>query len=512
MKIWLDTAPAPSLHGNNGGSDYGDCDCDCGDCGLYDHAIPAYKTASGRLISGRDSLDVLHLKKLQQPPSLYIQPFKDNIWLACNPISVGTIAVLDSPALSLLECFRSPTVLTNLLARDQVSSADSIREATALFYHTGLINDSEQPPPGHQEQTPQILQAWLHVTNACNLRCHYCYIQKSSENMSRDISRRSVEAIFRSALKQQYKGVRIKYAGGEASLSWQHVLAIHRYASDLAREHALAFSAYMITNGVMLSQRLIEQFKEHDIGITISLDGVGEYHDVQRPFASGLGSFKYVDRTITRLLENKFVPHANITVSQRNLAGLPALLTYVLERDIPFTLSYYRENACSAHLPDLQYADTQMIMAMRAAFQVIEDRLPQRRLLGSLIDKANLHTNHSHTCSAGRNYLVVDQHGGIAKCHTEIQRTITSIDAEDPLRVIQNDRSDFENLRVDEKEGCQTCTWRYWCTGGCPLVTYRVTGRNNIRSPNCHIYQALFPDALRLEALRLLKYESPVVL
>ncbi len=45
-----------------------------------------------------------------------------------------------------------------------------------------------------------------------------------------------------------------------------------------------------------------------------------------------------------------------------------------------------------------------------------------------------------------------------------------------------------------------------WCAGGCPALTYRVTGRFDVRSPNCRIYQALFPEVLRLEGLRLLQY------
>ena len=496
------------MHGNTSGRDSRDCDCDCGDCGLYTKVLPAYKITSGRLTMEQDHIPGLNFKKLQQTSTLRIQACNDGTWLACNPIGAGTVTVLDYPALALLEHFRSPT----LLAQAQSSFQHPIEDATTLFYHTGLINDSEQVAVKHQEPAPQILQAWLHITNACNLNCQYCYVHKDKEQMTDDTSQRAVDAIFRSALKQHFAGVRIKYAGGEASLLWQRVLEVHRYASLLAQQHKLDFSAYIITNGVMLPRRLVEQFKEHGIDITISLDGINEYHDTQRPFASGLGSFKHVDRTITQLLASNVTPHINITVSQRNLAGLPSLLAYILERDMPFTLSYYRENARSTHLPDLQYGDEQMITAMRAAFQVIEEHLPQRSLLGSLIDKADLRANHSHACSAGRNYLVIDQRGGIAKCHTEIKRTVTSIDADDPLQAIQEDRSDFLNLPVDEKEGCNTCTWRYWCTGGCPLVTYRTTGRNAIRSPNCHIYQALFPDALRLEALRLLKYGSPVIL
>jgi len=39
-------------------------------------------------------------------------------------------------------------------------------------------------------------------------------------------------------------------------------------------------------------------------------------------------------------------------------------------------------------------------------------------------------------------------------------------------------------------------------------MTYRATGRYDVQSPNCRIYTTLYPDLLRLEALRLLKYES----
>ena len=45
-----------------------------------------------------------------------------------------------------------------------------------------------------------------------------------------------------------------------------------------------------------------------------------------------------------------------------------------------------------------------------------------------------------------------------------------------------------------------------------PLLTYRATGRFDVKSPNCNIYKALFPGVLHLEALRLLRYEEPIAL
>ena len=152
-----------------------------------------------------------------------------------------------------------------------------------------------------------------------------------------------------------------------------------------------------------------------------------------------------------------------------------------------------------------------MIDGMRTAFTYIEQHLPRRRIIDSLIDKGDMRAPHHYTCGIGRNYLVINQRGEVAKCQTDITRIVTTIQADDPLEEIRSEQSGMQAIDVDHKEGCRTCTWRYWCGGGCPLVTYRMTGRNDIRSPNCAIYKALYPEAVRLEALRLLRYETPIV-
>ncbi|GHO92586.1 hypothetical protein KSF_026340 [Reticulibacter mediterranei] len=357
---------------------------------------------------------------------------------------------------------------------------------------------------------PEQLTAWIHITNDCNLRCDYCYLDKTREDLPEDVGRRAIDAVFRSALKHHIRSVKLKYAGGEASLHMKALTTLHDYATRMAQEHDIKLEAVLLTNGVVLSQRTINNLKERHIAVSISLDGLGLYNDSQRSFINGHGSSYYVLRTINRLLTNGVKPHISITVSQRNLDGLPELLNYVLEHELTFSLNYYRENECSAHIDDLRFADAQIIAAMRSVFKVIEDNLPRRSLLSCLLDKARLHAPHTHTCGVGKNYLVIDQRGGVAKCQADIRHTVATIDLADPLQAIRDDRTGVQGLPVDQKEGCQTCTWRYWCTGGCPLLTYKVTGRYDVQSPNCSIYKALFPDVLQLEAQRLLRYEAPL--
>jgi uncharacterized protein len=501
MKIWFDTTPVDQLINAD------DCSDDCsGDCRLTDTrpsrvSLPLFE-------------DMLSLQEqgLQRAASLYFQKCSDERWLICNPVGEGQVAIVDASALALLEQFCGTMTLHDVVRKNAGSSAALLEKLVTLFYKLGFLHTVQLPQQTHTWNEPETLSAWLHVTNACNLRCQYCYLDKTSEHMKDDTARRAIDAVFRAAELHHFKSVKLKYAGGEASLYLKHVIELHDYAAEKAQEYGCTFGATLLSNGVVVSQKAIDQLKARRIGVTISLDGIGAYHDRQRPFIGGQGSFKYVDRTITRLLANGIVPHITVTVSQRNLGGLLDLMQYILEREMSFKLSYYRENECSTRMGDLQFSEGQMITTMRAVFALIERELPRRQLLDSLIDRASLSDTHRHTCGVGRNYLVIDQDGGVAKCQMEIQRTITTIDAVDLLQEVRDDRRGVQGLSVEDKEGCRACEWRYWCTGGCPLVTYRATGRYDVKSPNCNIYKALFPEVLRLEALRLLKYELPAAL
>jgi uncharacterized protein len=494
MQIWLDTTQTDS--------DDGPWEEDC---------IPNPPPLRPDIQMQLNENEIEHIStlSLHQSTPLHIQECTPGRWLICNPTGTGKIAILDAQALSLFESFHHSHALRDLWPLLTDESPERTAKAVALLYKAGLLCSASAQMRADENNEERILTSWLHVTNACNLRCHYCYLEKTSEHMEEDTAFRAVDAVFRSALQHKHRHVKLKYAGGEASLHMARVLAIHDYALQLAQQHNIALSASILSNGVVLSQRAIENLKARDIRVMISLDGIGSYHDRQRPFLRGQGSFSYVDATIRRLLASQLVPNVSVTVSQHNLNGIAELLEYLLKLDLPFTLNYYRDNDYAKERSELQFSEQAMIDTMRNAFKVIEHNLPIRSLLGSLIDKANMHYSHQQTCSVGNDYLVIDQHGGIAKCHADIKQTLTTIAVTDPLQVIRDDRKGIQNLPVDAKKGCRTCEWRYWCAGGCPLLTYRMTGRYDKQSPNCRIYQALFPEALRLEALRLLKYVPP---
>lgn len=425
--------------------------------------------------------------------------------LLLNPIGISGPVVLNKPAQNILDLFSAPVTI-----QDAIASIPDVERgsAAAIVQHMimlGLISSPDYIKPS--KQAPKILTAWLHVTNECNLRCTYCYITKTPDKMDVEQGKQSVDAVFRSAIANGFQSVKLKFAGGESTMNFPSLLGLHDYARSLALEKGLGLTGVVLTNGVGITERMIDTLQERKIKLSVSLDGVGEYHDAQRKFMNGKGSFHLVEHSLNRLAARGLVPSITITVSNRNLEGLPQVVDFVLQRNLPFTINFYRENECSAGHVDLAYNDGKIIEAMKKAFSIIENNLPPHSLLESLVDRTRLDAPHSKPCGVGDSYLVIGQNGKVAKCHMEIDRSITDVSMPDPLKLIQLDQIGIQNVSVEEKEGCRDCTWRYWCAGGCPALTHRVTGRYDVKSPNCSIYMALFPDMLRLEGLRLLKYK-----
>ncbi|MGQ9828674.1 MAG: radical SAM protein [Roseiflexus sp.] len=436
-------------------------------------------------------------------PALHTETLAQDRVLAFNPLGHAGVVVLDQAAWTLLNRFRQPRRLID--AVDDGDDARIVHHGAIHLAGLGLLRRTDQPA-GISCSASRTLTAWLHITNACNLRCDYCYIGKTPEAIDEVRGRQAVDAVIRSAVTHEFRRVKLKYAGGEATLNLPLIITLHRYARNHAAQHDLALDGVILSNGVALGDRQIRQIRDSGLRLMISLDGIGAMHDAQRRFANGRGSFARVERTLDRLAQHGVIPSLSITLSRRNLAGLPETVTYALERGLPFSLNFYRENDCAADIADLAFGDEEIIAAMRSAFVVIEQRLPPYRLFGTLLDLVRHDVPHDHPCGVGHSYIVINQRGGVAKCHMEIARAVTDIAAPDPLRLIREDTAGIQHIPVDQKEGCRECAWRYWCAGGCPALTYRATGRYDVQSPNCRIYQALFPEVLRLEGLRMLRY------
>lgn len=441
------------------------------------------------------NLDALHI-----PKGMICLPLDNDFQVYLPPHGQRGASVLNKEAVSVLNGIDSSFGHLQPKSHKTLSLLNG-------FLSQGLLETDAPQPASHSD----TLTAWLHVTDRCNLRCSYCYLPHVHEDMSMETAQAAIQSIIRSAKIHSYHRVKLKYAGGEPLIRFPFILQLHEYARLQTEENGLNLEAVALSNGTLLTDEIAHALASLNIRLMISLDGLGNYHDSQRSYAGGEGSFAEVSKGIGCALSNGLTPNISITVSAKTINGLPNLLEWVLKKELPFNLNFYRENELSASRIDLQYNDETMITGLLKAFKVIEANLPRHSGLGSIIDRANLHGSHANTCDVGENYLVFDQNGQVAKCQMLIRKPIANIDDRDPLSIIRMDKTGLQNLPVMEKEGCSTCEWRHWCAGGCSLATYRATGRYDVKSPNCNIYKAVFPEALKLEGLRILKYANKLL-
>lgn len=480
----------------------GQCDCDC-EC--YPRTLNGIVDPFERTLPiNRDFRKIV----FKQADYLTISPFLNEYWLAYPKGVSARMAVLNQDAATVFHLFSTPSSINDLCMVQPYDSAQLLRTATQMYSLGLLDSDTVVGQTGCMVDSNSLV-AWLHVTQECNLDCSYCYLPKQSSTMEIETLLQAIRTIFRSAEKHGMQQVVLKYAGGEPALYLQNILQAQNLARNLSEKTRIPLQSTLITNGLLVTQNHVKQLLESGIRISVSLDGLEQYHNFQRSFAGGKGSFKQVQASIESMQKNGISPHIIVTVTGRNIVGLPDLVAYLLDQDLTFNLNYYRENENSACYDDLVLEETSILSGMRLTFDEIEANLPRWSLLGRLLDRANIAGQHLYPCGVGRNYLVFDTEGKIAKCQMDMSHSISSISADDPLLDIRGDIRGVQNPSVETKPVCQDCEWRYWCAGGCPLINKRIYGSYNAKSPYCSIYRALFPEVLRLEALRLLKYEQP---
>ena len=340
----------------------------------------------------------------QQTAGLYRTPLTDSYELAFNPLGPAGAVVLNGPARRVLDTFHVLHTTAQVAAMNPALTRADIVQATRQFAALGMLHSPSIVMPTCRTE-PRTLTAWLHVTNACNLRCTYCYVAKTNSAMDEVVGRAAVEAVVRSAIKHHFDAIELKYAGGEATLNFTLVMALHDYAKTLAAKHHLQLHEVVLSNGVGLTAAMIEFMRAEHIRLMISLDGVGAAHDAQRAFGNGAGSFRAVSHSIDRAVAQGLPPHLSITVTDRTAETIAEAVAFALDRDLLFNLNFFRETECAVAYGDMRAGEAQLVAGLRRALAVIEERLPRRSLIAALVDRAAFTTPHDRACGAGHQLI-----------------------------------------------------------------------------------------------------------
>lgn len=465
-----------------------------GDCACPRHVAPALPPASA----------LLHSPWLA-PAMAYRQPLGAGYAALLPAAGAGRLMVLNRAALQIWEAFAGGRHISAVItALQPQQAAAEVRAAVAKLQAYGLLSDPGVALPGSPPS--DTLVVWLHATNACNLRCSYCYVRKSEMSMAPELGEQAIEAVVRAATEHGYARIQLKYAGGEALLNPDAIIRMQQRAVELCDRCGLGLDGVVLSNGTTLGARACRMIRDLGLRLVVSLDAIDAAQDAQRPRRSGEGSLSHALRGIQRAIASGIRPHLSITITEASVAALADLVAWALERELSFQFNFARETGTATTRARLWGDDPAVADGLRRALGVIEANPPRWSLLASLADRANLSLPHEHVCGAGRDYLVIDHMGRIAQCQMLLDRPVATIAADDLLAAVRQPHEGFSNPPGAAKKGCAACVWRLWCAGGCPVAAYRATGYYDTSSPHCALYQKLLPEIVRMEGRRILTY------
>ncbi len=325
-------------------------------------------------------------------------------------------------------------------------------------------------------QSPPVHALSLAVAQKCNLGCSYCYASQGefggpAKNMDLSTAHQAIDLMIRS--KKTGSRVNLAFLGGEPLANRDVIRAATHYASSTCKDHGIDIRFSITTNGTLLTESDAEFFEEFGFAVTISLDGVREHHDRQRPFKNGAGSFdRIMQRALPLLaLQRKMQVSVRATVCPGNY-DLKGALDYFLAMRF-HSVGFSPVLRSPSGRGEMSEGDLMLLLEAMVACGLEFEKRTLRGERYAFMNIVNaLHEIHRGThrpypCGAGAGYLGVSASGELSACHRFVGDRQGQMG--DLLRGIDPASQNrwLAERHVHNQTPCRDCWARYLCSGGC---------------------------------------------
>jgi uncharacterized protein len=334
-------------------------------------------------------------------------------------------------------------------------------------------------------QEPAIGILYLLLDDRCNFRCDYCFLKnalatgRSFSSMNRDTAKKTLDRYSQLLSKNAGRKTIIFY-GGEPLINSDILKFCLEYIRELKEKDLLpADQAVTInTNGSLIDERIANLFCEHDVAVSVSIDGPEYIHDQRRRFVNGQGTFREVIRGFNLLKDKKVNVGISCTVAEHNLDQLPEIVDWFIS-DLgisflglnPLTDLPGETLSSEEYVKRFTEASIQCFIKARKA-GLYEDRM--MRKVEAFVEKRI----YPFDCAGCGRQLVASPEGKMGVCHayagTNKYFTDTCVEKLDPNKEpIWQEWCKRSPLGMSQ---CFDCAALGICGGGCPYNADLTSG------------------------------------
>lgn len=332
-----------------------------------------------------------------------------------------------------------------------------------------------------------LISIWL--TNACNLRCRYCYEEKSDfVSMKEETAASIIEFIKYCHKEKKENNFIINFYGGEPLLKFQLLKSIVESLERVKKEISISCSYFMTTNGTLLTEKIVDYLKSKNFKLSLSLDGLPEIHNKNRITENGEGSFQIVSEKIPYLLKTIPDTFARLTYDHSSVYSLSKGIGFIADlgfKNIKPVLNYFDKLWSQEDAYTLQreldkslellkgYSDASLIIPLENALRV-----------------------KCGSCRGGISQFYISPDGNVYPCSYVVG---------DENYVLGNIKSGYESLRCVEHinkhyafKYCKGCTYFNYCSGTrCIYLNYKATGSFDVPTAIMCAYEKYLYKASR---------------
>jgi uncharacterized protein len=171
----------------------------------------------------------------------------------------------------------------------------------------------------------------LVLTHRCNLACHYCYAGAHlKKDMDDQTMARALDLLFSDGAPHAQLG----FFGGEPLVAWDLLVRAVTGAKARATRRARTLLIQCTTNGTLIGEEQALFAAAHGMRVTVSIDGVREAHDLNRPQAGGGSSFDAAVRGLRALVAHGLSPRVLMVVTPATAGHLAASVAWLWDEGI----------------------------------------------------------------------------------------------------------------------------------------------------------------------------------
>ncbi|MCP4410722.1 MAG: radical SAM protein [Gammaproteobacteria bacterium] len=346
----------------------------------------------------------------------------------------------------------------------------------------------------------------LFLTTGCSMSCVYCYANGGSKvnTMSWETSQSAVDWIIGHTVKKGRRSLSLMFhGGGEVTTVHPLLKRIVAYAKLKAFENSIDIAFHAGLNGIMNSST-VAWVAENLNGATLSIDGLPEVHDRQRPLKNGRGSYAKVTQSLRQFDKLGFNYSIRATVTRDSLPHLPESVEHlathfaskVIQVEPLFPSGRALLNDLDAPTPEA------FVAAFRSAKQRATKHGVQLKYSG-----ARSHALTNRFCAVGNDSLSVTPEGLLTSCYEVSEKDdprsenffFGDLDAETgKLNLDLQKVEKIRSMTVENKPYCEKCFCKWHCAGDCAakLATSKDPWDPS-RSPRCYINRELTKDQIK---------------